>query len=75
MGNHEMRQEAAEMRFLRRVKRYTRLDKIRSEVIRKELEISGIQDRISKYKQNWINYLERMYNTRLPKHALNYKPR
>jgi len=28
-----------------------------------------------KYKQNWINRLERMDNTRLPKHALNYKPR
>jgi len=53
----------------------TRLDKIRSEVIRKELQISGIQDVKSKYKQNWINHLERMDNTRLPKHALNYKPR
>jgi hypothetical protein len=30
------------MHFLRSVKGYTRLDKIRSEVIRKELEISGI---------------------------------
>jgi hypothetical protein len=29
--------EAAEMRFLRSVKGYTRLDKIRSEVIRKDL--------------------------------------
>jgi hypothetical protein len=29
----------------------------------------------SKYKQSWINHLERMDNTRLPKHALNYKPR
>jgi len=38
------RLEAAEMRFLRSVKGYTRLDKIRSEVIRKELEVSGIQD-------------------------------
>ena len=28
-----------------------------------------------KDKQNWINHLERMDNTRLPKHALNYKPR
>ena len=65
--------EAAEMRFLRSVKGYTRLDKIRSEVIRKELEISGIQDVRVKYKQNWINHLERMDNTRLPKHALNYK--
>jgi len=33
------RLEAAEMRFLRSVTQYTRLDKIRSEVIRKELEI------------------------------------
>ena len=67
--------EAAEMRFLRSVKRYTRLDKIRSEVIRKELEISGIQDVRANYKQNWINHLEGMDNTRLPEHALNYKPR
>ena len=69
------RLEAAEMRFLRSVMRYTRLDKIRNEVIRQELETSGIQDVILKYKQNWINHLERMDTTRLPKHALNYKPR
>ena len=69
------RLEAAEMRFLRSVTGYIRLDKIRSEVIRKELDISRIQDVILKYKQNWINHLERMDNTRLPKHALNYKPR
>jgi len=69
------RLEAAEMRFLRSVKGYTRLYKIGSEVIRIELEISGIQDVRAKYKQNCINHLERMDNTRLPKHALNYKPR
>jgi len=66
--------EAAEMRFVISVKGYTRLDKIRSVIIRKELEISGIQDVRTKYKQNWINYLERMDNNRLPKHTLNYKP-
>ena len=69
------RLEAAEMSFLRSVKGYTRLDKIRSEGIRKELEISGIPDVRSKYKHNWINHLERTDNTRLPKHALNYKSR
>ena len=69
------RLEAAEMCFLRCVTGCTRLDKIRSEVIRKELEISGIQDVRLKYKQNWINHLERVDNTRLQKHALNYKPR
>ena len=67
--------EAAEMRFVRSVQGYTRPDKIRSEVIRKELEISGIQDVRDKYKQTWINHLERMDNNRLPKHALSYKPR
>ena len=46
------RLEVAEMSFLRSVKGYTRLDKIRSEVTRKELEISGIQDVRAKYKQN-----------------------
>jgi hypothetical protein len=67
--------EVAEFRFLGRVKRFTRLDKIRSEIIRKELEISEIQEVSIKYKQNWINHLERMDNTGLPKHALNYQPR
>jgi hypothetical protein len=69
------RLEAAEMRFLRSVKEYTRLDKIRNELIRKELEIFGIQDVRSKHKQNWINHLERMDNTRLPNYAHNYKTR
>jgi hypothetical protein len=45
------------------------------EVIRKELEISGKQDVRSEHKQNWINHLERMDTTRLPKYALNYRPR
>ena len=43
---------ATEMRFVRNVTGYTRLDKIRSEDIRQEQEISGIQDVRLKYKQN-----------------------
>jgi len=66
---------AAEMRFLRSVKGYTRLDKIRSEVIRQELESFGIQDVRAKYKQNWTNHIERTDNPRFPEHALKYKPR
>jgi hypothetical protein len=66
--------EAAEKCFLRSVSGYTRLDKIRSEVIRKELEFSGIQEVRIKHKQNLINHHERMANTRLPKHDLNYQP-
>jgi hypothetical protein len=62
--------KVAEMCFLSSVKGYTRLDKIRSEIIRKEPEIPGIQDARTKYKQNWINYLDRMDKNRLPKHAV-----
>jgi hypothetical protein len=69
------RLEAAEMRFLRSVKGCTRLVKVRREVIRKEPEICGTEGVRSKYKQNWINYLKRTDNTRLPKYGLNYKPR
>jgi hypothetical protein len=43
--------EAAELRFLKSVKGYTRLDKIRRTIIRKELEISGIQEVGTKHKQ------------------------
>jgi len=60
--------------FLGSVKGYTRLDKIRSEIIRKELENPGIQDVRSKYKQNWVKHLDRMDNNIHPKHVLNYKP-
>jgi hypothetical protein len=41
----------------------------------KELENSGMLEVKAKHKQNWINHLERMDNTRLPKHAVSYKPR
>jgi hypothetical protein len=39
------------MCFLRSVKGYTRLDKIRNEVIRKELKIFGMQDVVSNPKK------------------------
>ena len=78
MGNHEERHNSpGSCRDVLSKKCYGihKLDKIRSEVIRKALEISGIQDVRLKYKQNWINHLERMDNTRLPQNALDYKPR
>jgi len=78
MANHETRHDSLRScrdALSKKCQGYTRLDKIRSEVVRKELEISGIQDVRAKYKQIWINHLERMDNTRLPKHTLNYKTR
>jgi len=54
MGNHEARRDSprsCRVALSKNVKGYTRLDKIRSEVIRNELEISGIQDVRLKHKQ------------------------
>jgi len=48
------RLEAAEMRFLRSDTGYTRPDKIRSEDIRQERDISGIQDVRFKYSKTCL---------------------
>ena len=42
--------------------------------MRKKLEILGLQDVRTKYKQNWNNHSERMENNRLAEHPLKYKP-
>jgi hypothetical protein len=47
--------QAAEMRFLKSVKGCTRLDKVRNEEIRKELEVFSINDRIRRCTQDWPN--------------------
>jgi hypothetical protein len=64
--------EVAEMCFLRSVKGYTRLDKIRSEVIRK-LETCGIQDVGSKHKTG--STILKEWTAPDFRIAVNYKPR
>ena len=78
IGNHETRHDSPRSCRDALSKKFQRIHKTRQNKTRshkEELEISGIQDVRAKYKQNWINHLERMDNTRLPKYALNYKPR
>jgi hypothetical protein len=70
---HELR--AAEMRFLRSVRGCTRLDKISNEDIRKELGVFLINDRIRRYRQDWLEHVERMEEGRVPKQALWYRPK
>jgi hypothetical protein len=67
--------QAAEMRFLRSVKGCTRLDKIWNEDIRKELGVFSINDRIRRYRQDWLEHVERMKEGRVPKQALWCRPK
>jgi hypothetical protein len=46
--------------ILRSVKGCTRLHKIRNEDIGKELGVFSINDRIRRYRQDWLEHVERM---------------
>lgn len=67
--------QSSEMKFLRAVKGCTRLEHIRNESIREELEIKSIIQQVCDYKKRWIDHLQRMDYGRFPKLAWNYKPR
>ena len=67
--------QAAEMRFLRRVKGCTRRDLVRNEDVRNELNVYAINEKITEYKERWKQHVNRMGNGRIPKKILNYNPR
>ena len=66
--------EAAQMRFLRPMAGYTYWDKKRSSNMREQLGIFNINDKLTQYKINWREYIQRMSDNRLPKIISNYKP-
>lgn len=52
--------QAAEMKYLRRVKGVTRMDKIRNERIREELEIQPITEFIEQRQLSWWGHVQRL---------------
>jgi hypothetical protein len=67
--------QTAEIRFLRSVKGYTRPNKFRNEEKRKPLGVFSVNDRIRRYRQGWLEHVERMEEGRVPKQALLYRPK
>ena len=65
--------EAAEMRFLRPMAGYTLLDKKRSGDKREQLGIFNINEKLTQYKINWREHIQRMDDNRLPRKNLNYR--
>ena len=59
--------EAAELRFLRPMAGYTLWDKERSSNIREQLGMFNITDKLTHYKINWREHIQRMDDNRLPK--------
>ena len=52
--------EKTEMRMLRRIKRVTLWDKVKSVDIRKELGVTSIQEKLREMRLHWYGHMQRM---------------
>ena len=69
----EQRLRTAEMAFLRKIKGLTREDRVRNTIIRSELKITPLEEKVQSYKQKWREHVTRMPAERLPQMLLKYK--
>jgi hypothetical protein len=74
-ANDKTRITAAEMRFMRTTAKYIWSDYNRNDDMLKELKTEPVMGKILKYKNNWIQHVNRIQRDRIPKLLKNYKPR
>jgi len=65
----------AQMKFLRHLLGITKLDKEKNQFIREKTEAQNIVKEIKQYQEKWLQHVQRMDTNRLPKQALQYKPK
>ena len=66
--------EGAEMKLLRLLVGYTLYDHKTNDYIRRELQITGILDKIDEYRQNWFQHLQKMPQYQIPLKSYYYRP-
>ena len=66
--------EAAEMKLLRPLAGYTLYDHKTNDYILRELQITGILDKIDEYRRNWFQHLQRTPQNRTPLKSYYYRP-
>ena len=71
----EQRLEAAHMKFLRHLLGITKLDKEKNQCIRQKTGVQNIVKEIKQYQKKWLQHVQRLDTNRLPKQALQYKPK
>jgi low affinity Fe/Cu permease len=59
--------------FLQAVMGYTKLDHKKNIEIREHLKVRSVDKEIEEYKINWLKYLQRMNNNRIPLKAFRSK--
>jgi len=67
--------EAAEMKLLRPLAGYTLYDHKTNDYVRRELQITGILDKIDEYRRKWFLHLQRMQQNRIPLKSYHYRPK
>ena len=71
----EQRLEAEQMIFLRHLLGITKLDKEKNRCIRQKTGAQNIVKEIKQYQEKWLQHVQRMDTNRLPKQALQCKPK
>ena len=71
----KQRLEAAWMKFLRHLLGITKLDKEKNQGIREKTGAKNIVKEIKQHQKKWLQHVQRMDTNRLPKQALQYKPK
>ena len=66
--------ETAEMKLLRPLAGCTLYDHKTNDYIRRELQITGILDKIDEYRRNWFQQLQGMPQNRIPLKSYCYRP-
>ena len=71
----EQRLEAAQMKFLRHLLGITKLGKEKDRSIKEKTGAQNIVKEIKQYQEKWLQHVQRMDTNRIPKQALQYKPK
>ena len=71
----EQRLEGAQMKFLRHLLGITKLDKEKNQCISEKSGAQNIVKEIKQYQKKWLQHVQRMDTNRIPKQALQYRPK
>ena len=63
------------MKFVRRLLGITKLDKENNQCIWDKTGAENTVNEIKQYQEKWLQHIQRMDTNRIPKQALQYKPK
>ena len=67
--------EAAQMKFLKHLLGITKLDKEKNQCIIEKNVAQNTVKEIKQYQKKWLQHVQRMDTNRIPKQALQYRPK